>query len=117
MTVISYHSALVTRHSSFPLAQLDRPREGGVPIAGEALDPKARALFKRQLAGLRNGQRTVFFSSHALGDIEQLCDRLGVVHEGRLRFVGTPADFKRAYGGTPDLEQAFLACIAEPAAA
>ncbi|MGQ0750065.1 MAG: ABC transporter ATP-binding protein [Betaproteobacteria bacterium] len=88
---------------------LDEPASG--------LDPRARALFKRELAGLRNGQRTVFFSSHALGDVEQLCDRLGVVHEGRLRFAGTPADLKRAYGGTPDLEQAFLACIAEPAAA
>lgn len=88
---------------------LDEPASG--------LDPKARASFKRELAGLRNGQRTVFFSSHALGDVEQLCDRLAVVHEGRLRFAGTPADFKRAYGGTPDLEQAFLACIAERAAA
>lgn len=95
--------------SAKDLQILDEPASG--------LDPKARALFKRQVAGLRNGQRTVFFSSHALGDVEQLCDRLGVVHEGRLRFVGAPADFKRAYGGTPDLEQAFLACIAEPTAA
>ena len=86
---------------------LDEPASG--------LDPRARALFKRELAGMRDGVRTVFFSSHALGDVEQLCDRLGVVHDGRLRFAGTPAELRRAFGGAHDLEQAFLACIAEPA--
>jgi ABC-2 type transport system ATP-binding protein len=87
---------------------LDEPASG--------LDPKARALFKRELAGLRNTRRTVFFSSHALSEVEQLCDRLAVVHEGRLRFAGSPAELRQAYDAH-DLEQAFLACIAEPRAA
>lgn len=87
---------------------LDEPASG--------LDPKARALFKRELARLRAAGRTVFFSSHALPDVEQLCDRIGVIHEGRLRFAGSPADLRHAFGAALDLEQAFLACIGEPVA-
>jgi ABC-2 type transport system ATP-binding protein len=85
---------------------LDEPTSG--------LDPKARALFKQELARLRDTRRTVLFSSHALADVEQICDRLGVVHEGRLRFAGTPDELRRRFGSSRDLEQAFLACIGEP---
>lgn len=82
---------------------LDEPASG--------LDPKARALFKRELARLRASGRTVFFSSHALPDVEQLCDRIGVVHEGRLCFAGTTEELCAMHGTAGDLEQAFLACI------
>lgn len=91
------------------LRVLDEPTSG--------LDPKARALFKQELFGLRETGRTVFFSSHALADVEQVCDRLAVVHGGRLRFAGTPAELRHRFGDSRDMEQAFLACIAEPAAA
>jgi len=88
---------------------LDEPASG--------LDPKARALFKRELARLRAGGRTVFFSSHALPEVEQLCDRIGVLHDGMLRFAGTPDELRRGFGNARDLEQAFLACIGEPLSA
>ncbi len=85
---------------------LDEPASG--------LDPKARALFKGELTQLRATRRTVFLTSHALADVEEMCDRLGVVHDGRLRFAGSPTQLRHRFGA-PDLEQAFLACIAEPA--
>lgn len=88
---------------------LDEPTSG--------LDPKARALFKRELTRLRDTRCTVFFSSHALADVEETCDRVGIVHEGQLRFAGTPDELRRRSGGSRNLEQAFLDCIAEPAAA
>ncbi len=87
---------------------LDEPTGG--------LDPKARALLKRELTRLRNTRRTVFFTSHALADIEELCDRMAILHDGRLRFAGSPEDLRHRFG-CRDLEQAFLACVAEPAAA
>ena len=86
---------------------LDEPTGG--------LDPKARALLKRDLMRLRNARRTVFFTSHALADIDEMCDRMAILHDGRLRFAGPPEELRRRFG-SPDLEQAFLACIAEPAA-
>lgn len=82
---------------------LDEPTSG--------LDPKARALFKQVLKALKEAKRTVFFSSHALADVAEMCDRMAVIHRGRLRYSGTPAALAaRVDGG--DLEQAFLACIA-----
>jgi len=81
---------------------LDEPTSG--------LDPKARALFKQALRGLKQTQRTVFFSSHALADIAEMCDRMAVLHQGKLQYAGAPAELAaRVDGG--DLEQAFLACI------
>lgn len=83
---------------------LDEPTGG--------LDPKARALLKRELIALHRSGRTLFFTSHALADVADLCDRLAVVHAGRLRFAGTPGELTRRTG-TASLEQAFLASIAD----
>ena len=84
------------------LQVLDEPTSG--------LDPKARALLKRELASLRDSGSTVFFTSHALADVEELCDRMAVLHGGRLRFAGTPAELRARYASA-NLEEAFLACI------
>jgi len=83
---------------------LDEPTGG--------LDPKARALLKGQLAALKRAGRTVFFTSHALADVAELCDRMAVLHAGQLRFAGTPQELAGRYGA-PDLERAFLTCIAD----
>ena len=85
---------------------LDEPTSG--------LDPKARALLKRQLLALRAQARTLFLTSHLLADVEQLCDRMAVLHDGTIRFVGAPGELLRAYGAA-DMESAFLACIEDPA--
>ncbi len=78
------------------------------PMSG--LDPKARALLKQQLERVRAGGATVLFTSHALADIEQLCDRVAILHAGRIRFLGSPALCRQQYGAD-DLEQAFMRCI------
>ena len=87
---------------------LDEPSGG--------LDPKARALLKRELRKLHDGRHTVFLTSHALADVDEMCDRMAVLHGGCLRFLGTPNELRTRFGSR-DLEQSFLACIAEPAAA
>jgi ABC-2 type transport system ATP-binding protein len=82
---------------------LDEPAGG--------LDPKARALLKAELKALKSAGRTVFFTSHALADVAEMCDRMAVLHAGRLRFAGTPGEMTAKHQSR-DLEQAFLACIA-----
>ncbi|MEK6594323.1 MAG: ABC transporter ATP-binding protein [Pseudomonadota bacterium] len=84
------------------------------PTSG--LDPKARALLKRELRELRKARRTLFFTSHALADIGEMCDRMAILHRGQLQFAGTPEELVRKFAAA-DLEQAFLACIADHAAA
>lgn len=92
--------------SDKPLLLLDEPASG--------LDARARAGLKKRLRALHEAGRTVVFSSHHLGDVAELADRVGIIHRGRLRFAGTPAAlYARHDGGS--VEQAFLACIADSA--
>ena len=83
------------------------------PMSG--LDPKARALFKQALRQLRAQGRGVFLTSHALADIDELCDRMAILHAGRMVFVGTPEECRQRHGGgvgaQASLEQAFFNCI------
>lgn len=78
------------------------------PMSG--LDPKARLLVKRHLQACRSEGRTIFFSTHMLSDVDELCDRMGILHAGKLRFVGSPLECRNTYSsGT--LEEAYLNCI------
>ncbi|STR27619.1 Uncharacterized ABC transporter ATP-binding protein YbhF [Janthinobacterium lividum] len=82
------------------------------PMSG--LDPKARAQFKQVLRQARTQGRGALLTSHVLADVEELCDRMAILHAGRIVFTGTPAECRARHGGAEDasLEQAFLNCIA-----
>ena len=75
------------------------------PMSG--LDPSARIKLKNELLNNKQAGKTVFFSSHILSDIDEICDRIGVIHDGKLYFIGTPHDFKNQLR-EHSLEQAFL---------
>ncbi len=85
--------------SNKPLLVLDEPMSG--------LDPLARIGVKNILQQLKAEGATVFYSSHLLADVEAICDRLAVLHEGRLLFTGTLTECLAA-GRTDNLEQAYL---------
>ena len=78
------------------------------PMSG--LDPSARIKLKEVLLDNRKQGKTIFFSSHILSDIDEICDRIGVIHNGKLFFIGTPMDFKAKYNEA-SLEKAFLHSI------
>jgi len=78
------------------------------PMSG--LDPRARIKLKNMLLEARKQSRTIFFSSHILSDIDEICDRIGVIHDGKLFFIGTPSEFKKKHGSEM-LERAFLNSI------
>ena len=80
------------------------------PMSG--LDPKARLLVKRHLESCHAGGRTIFISTHMLSDVDELCDRMGILHDGRLRFVGTPGECREAFA-SDTLEEAYLSCISQ----
>ena len=56
------------------------------PMAG--LDPLGRKLVSEIILKLKKEGKTVFFSSHILADAEMVCDRVGIIAEGKLRKVG-----------------------------
>ena len=78
------------------------------PMSG--LDPKARLLVKRHLHSCHAEGRTVFISTHMLSDVDELCDRMGILHGGKLRFVGSPQECRDSYS-SDSLEEAYLSCI------
>lgn len=88
------------------------------PMSG--LDPKARALVKRQFKKLRERGATLFFTSHALLDMEEVCSSMAVLHGGNIRFIGTPAEMRAQYASAETLEECYLQAIsadADPKAA
>jgi ABC-type multidrug transport system ATPase subunit len=60
--------------------------------------------------------RTVLLSTHDMSEAERLCDRLVVIHRGRVLAQGTPAGVKAAAGGAADLEEAFFRLVGTEAA-
>ncbi|VAW51427.1 ABC transporter, ATP-binding protein [hydrothermal vent metagenome] len=78
------------------------------PMSG--LDPRARVLFKKQLAKLKQKGTTVFFSSHVLADVEEMADTMAVLHNQKIYFSGSPQAFIQKYKGE-NVEQAYMNCI------
>jgi ABC-2 type transport system ATP-binding protein len=58
------------------LLVLDEPSNG--------LDPQGMAEMRKLIKEIGHGDRTVLISSHLLGEVEQICDRVGVISNGRL---------------------------------
>ena len=84
---------------------LDEPLDG--------LDPIGRKEIKNIIRELRSRGKTIFFNSHILYDTEELCDEIGILHEGRLIYSGSVKEFCT---GKP-LEERFVAVVealAEP---
>src|SRR3954462_9439528 len=78
------------------------------PMSG--LDPAARVAVKSVLRRLGAEGRTLFFTSHVLADVEELCSAIAVLDRGRVRFRGSPAALLSRYT-EPDLERAYIRCI------
>ena len=76
------------------------------PMSG--LDPLGRRLVADLILDMRKMGKTVFFSSHILSDIESLCDRIGILNEGKLLFCGHLKDFVEESKG---LEEAFIKLV------
>ena len=84
------------------LLVLDEPTSG--------LDPIGRMKVREIILRLKNEGKTVFFSSHELGEVETVCDRVAILNQGELRAEGRVDDLLRKYQCN-NLEQFFLNII------
>ncbi|MDP8940160.1 MAG: ABC transporter ATP-binding protein [Actinomycetota bacterium] len=69
---------------------LDEPTNG--------LDPKGMSDMRELIRNLGRGERTVLLSSHLLGEVEQICGRVGVIQKGKLVAEGTVEELRGAAG-------------------
>ncbi len=83
-----------------PILFLDEPTS--------ALDPRAAHMVKELIGELADtAGKTIFICSHLLPTVEELCDRIGVINQGRLIAVGTVEEIV-AQAGAGSLEEAFI---------
>jgi ABC-2 type transport system ATP-binding protein len=86
---------------------LDEPTSG--------LDPIGRMKVREIIQRLKNEGKTVLFSSHELGEVETVCDRVAILHQGKLKVEGRVGELTEKY--RTNLEQIFLQIIGyQPAA-
>lgn len=83
-----------------PILFLDEPTVG--------LDPTARQMVWEHIQQLRNELgTTIFMTTHQMGEADELCDVVAIMHEGRIRAVGTPAELKAGVGDGATLDDVF----------
>jgi ABC-2 type transport system ATP-binding protein len=80
---------------------LDEPTSG--------LDPLGRMKVREIIQRLKNEGKTVFFSSHELGEVETVCDRVAIINQGELKVEGRVADLVEKHQA--NLEKIFLNII------
>jgi ABC-2 type transport system ATP-binding protein len=93
------------------LMLLDEPATG--------LDPAGMRDMRSLIRRLSDSGMTVVLSSHQLAEVEELCNRVGIVRKGRMVYEGAIADLKRSTGGgyrlrTTDDERALQVAAAQP---
>jgi ABC-2 type transport system ATP-binding protein len=87
-----------------PLLFLDEPTIGVDPVAAREL--------RATIVGLVATGKTVLLTTHYMVEADELCDRIGVIADGRLVAEGTPAQLKaRVDGGT--LEDAYVDVVTQ----
>jgi ABC-2 type transport system ATP-binding protein len=79
------------------------------------LDPHHARVLKDVLKENSRAGMTVFVSTHQLSLAEEMADRIGIIHQGRLIAVGTRDELRRQSGKEGPLERAFLALTEEEA--
>ncbi len=83
------------------------------PMVG--LDPHHARVLKDVLKERSRAGTTVLVSTHQLSVAEEMADRIGIMHQGRLIAVGTREELRQRSGTQGDLEETFLALTAQEA--
>jgi sodium transport system ATP-binding protein len=74
------------------------------------LDVMAARTIVGFIRDCRARTKTVIFSSHVMSEVQKLCDRIGIIHHGRLLAEGTLAELRQRTG-TADLEEIFVQTV------
>ena len=89
-------------------ALLNNPKNWILDEPMTGLDPKSSFDLKEMMKEHSRKGNAVFFSTHVLEVAEKLCDRVGIINNGKLAFVGTLDEMKAQFNENTSLEELFL---------
>ena len=112
----STYSGGMVRRLELAQALVSRPRLLVLDEPTIGLDPLARdSVWERVLRLRAEEDMTVLLTTHYMEEAEQLCDRVGLLLNGRLRAIGRPRELEAALGPGATLEDVFRAYAADGA--
>lgn len=96
------------RRLNLAIGLLNRPRLLFLDEPTVGIDPQSRAFILAAIKRLNAEGATVIYTSHYMDEVQQLCDSIGVLDEGRLLAQGSLDELLKAAPGHRNLEEMFL---------
>jgi len=103
-----HYSGGMLRRLEIAQSTLHRPRLLVMDEPTVGLDPVARDMVWDHVRDLRSRfGTTILVTTHVMEEVDALCDRVGILHNGRLVECGTPTELKAAIGPRATLHDVF----------
>jgi ABC-2 type transport system ATP-binding protein len=112
--LIETYSKGMSRKISLVAALIHRPRVLILDEVQAGIDPRGAATIKEILNGLRQRGATILMSTHILQIAEQMCDKIGIISEGKLIAEGAMDELRTKAKGQLSLEEIFLELTGGP---
>jgi ABC-2 type transport system ATP-binding protein len=108
--LVQYYSGGMIRRLEIAQAMLHKPKILFLDEPTVGLDPIARRSVWSHLRYLRDTiGTTILLTTHQMDEADELCDRIGIMHLGRLETVGTPEALKARLRPDATLDDVFIA--------
>ena len=102
------YSGGMVRRVSLAMALIHDPAVAFLDEPTVAMDPQSRHATWDIISDLKKREKTVVLTSHYIEEVEALADRVGIIDNGKLIALGTPAELKKKHGAA-SLEDVFIA--------
>lgn len=96
--MVSEYSKGMKIRLNFVRAMLNQPDMLFLDEPTNGLDPKNASILKEMIKEYKSQGGTVFITSHIMSDIDQLCDRVAFIVDGKIIEMDTPRNLKLKYG-------------------
>jgi ABC-2 type transport system ATP-binding protein len=102
------YSGGMIRRLELAQALINRPRLLVLDEPTIGLDPMGRDGVWEHVTALRDGaDMSVLITTHYMDEADSTCDRIAMIHRGRIRALGSPAELKAGLGPTATLDEVF----------
>ncbi|MGB9859276.1 MAG: ABC transporter ATP-binding protein [Moorellaceae bacterium] len=99
--LVAHYSKGMQQRLGLAAALVGNPRVVFLDEPTSALDPLGRRQVREILGALKQEGKTIFLNSHLLSEVEQVCDRVAIIHQGR---VLTQGELKELLARTTEVE-------------